>query len=68
MESVGLSALELSDEMRVELLRRAVSLLAECRDCERAVAYLQDVEERLAAAPDAGIESLPDYSSFLPQS
>jgi hypothetical protein len=68
MEQVGLSALGLSDEMRIELLRRAVTLLTECRACEPAVAYLQDVEQRLSSSPACAINDLPDHASFLPQS
>lgn len=60
--------MELTDEMRLELLRRAVSLLTECRACEPAMAYLQDVEQRLAESPATGIDGLPDHYSFMPQS
>lgn len=68
MSHHGLSGLDLSDEMRIELLRRAVSLLTECRACEPAVAYLQDVEQRLTSASPLNIEDLPDPAPFIPRS
>ena len=65
MDDVGLSRLDLTDEVRVELLRRAVSLITECRDCEPAMAYLKDVEKRLTESPQVGVDDLPGVDNFI---
>jgi hypothetical protein len=65
MDQIGLTRLELTDEVRLELLRRAVSLLTECRACEPAMAYLKDVEARFATAPVASIDDLPALDDFF---
>jgi hypothetical protein len=65
MDDFGLSRLDLTDEVRVELLRRAVALITEYRDCEPAMNYLRDVERQLEHTPHAGISDLPAPSGIF---
>lgn len=66
MESSELTGLQLDEKLRSELFKRAFSLLAETRDSETTLAYLKDVEQRLASG-QASADDIPGVDEFMAQ-